>query len=201
MEDSRSLLLGSHIHSLDKIINFASPDHMITHIIPSKWCYFNYETHYPELIVDGTDIEIIDYSIFKTKTSTNVTNTLPTNASILKLRNNDIVLFIPYTKLIKITKDKSTSACWRTTIRRHLRRSDKKFLAPGGWKLTKSVETRMEGVVVTAKEKGKVVGWWLCLARVRTNRCHTRRKQSLNWIMHLLISDKFSDADSAYSCI
>ena len=108
MEKSRSLVLGSYIHSLSEIRNFASPDHPITHIIQSKWYYFNYENHYPKLIVDGTDIEIIDYSLLKTKTSTNHTNMLPTKASILKLRNsNDIVLFIPYTKLTKITRDQS----------------------------------------------------------------------------------------------
>jgi len=92
---------------MHKIINYVTKKEILT--LPSMYYYYNYSTGKEELIVDfQNDVAYVDYSLLDDYNSSkaidaqNINIQPPNKCSILKLKNNNIVLFIPYTKLIPI---------------------------------------------------------------------------------------------------
>ena len=108
MKKNKSLLLGSYANELHKVVNIANGGETYVNL-PSSHTYFDYKTQKTEVIIDKEDIDDVNFSVFtygKTKKKQQQQK-LPTKATIMKLKNNDIVLYIPNTELIKITREES----------------------------------------------------------------------------------------------
>lgn len=96
--------LCSYANELDKVVNLTDGGSSYL-TLSSPYEYFDYKTQLPETVVRIQDIEESNFSLFSRRKTNNRRVSLPAKPSLLKLKKSgDIVLFIPYTPLIKITK-------------------------------------------------------------------------------------------------
>ena len=103
-----TLLLGSYANDLSNVVDVKNGG--TPYLLLHTNTYFDYDTQRAKIIVSDDDIEDFDYSVFSADNETKQqrSNILPTKKpSILKLKNGDIVLYIPYTRLIKIFRQQT----------------------------------------------------------------------------------------------
>ena len=103
--------MGSYANELHKVVDI--PDIGKRPYILPLYTYYDYRKQRAQSIVSDVVIEDSNYSVFNIEEKQQQqqprrTNIHPTKPSLLKLTNGDIVLYIPYSKLIKITSDHST---------------------------------------------------------------------------------------------
>ena len=74
--------------------------------LESMYHYYDHQKQIPRRIDFENTVSCIDYSLLNDSNSQNVTSSFqkPVKPSILKLRNGDVALFIPYTNLIMLPK-------------------------------------------------------------------------------------------------
>lgn len=116
MDSYFEALYGCHSNSLDRIIDFNSGNRKedVKHILPSPLYFFDCNSTLSpvkEIVQDNSKLQTIDYSLLRNK-GTEPTKPidsinglkLPLRASLLKFKTGEVVLYIPYTPLIRITK-------------------------------------------------------------------------------------------------
>ena len=99
-------LLGSYANDLSKVVDIAAEEGGISSYTLPTYTYFDYKTQLAKIIVHADEIEDFQYSVFNNEEKQQQRpNFLPTTKpSILKLKNGNIVLYIPHTRLIKISR-------------------------------------------------------------------------------------------------
>ena len=101
-----TLLLGSYANDLSIVVDVKNGG--TPYLVLNTNTYFDYKTQQAKMIVSDDDIEDFHYFVFSADNETKQQQQQQrSKSSILKLKNGNIALSIPYTELMKISKQQS----------------------------------------------------------------------------------------------